>query len=71
MFGYSVASAMTGSGRSKPAAPFTASIAASASENAMSVSPLPTRMRLSTDAEVVSAVVGSSSSVIRSARPPP
>ena len=73
MFGYSVASARSGSGRSKDALPRTASIALSASENASSESSPATSRRLSTDAEVVSAVVGASgsSSVIRSASPPP
>ena len=48
-------------------------IALSASENATSESPFATSSRLSTDAEVVSAVVGESgsSSLSRSASPPP
>jgi hypothetical protein len=68
-----VASARSGFGSSKLSFPSTASIALSPSEKAMSESPLATSSRLSTDADVVSAVVGASgsSSLSRSASPPP
>ena len=73
MFGYSVASARTFSGSSNDSLPSTASIVLSASANATSDSPFATSSRLSTEAEVVSAVVGASgsTSVSRSASPPP
>jgi hypothetical protein len=68
-----LASARRRSGRSNGSAPFIASIAVSASVKAMSESPWSTSSRLSTDADVVSAVVGESgsSSLSRSASAPP
>jgi hypothetical protein len=73
MLGYSVASARSGSGASNDSRPSTASIALSESVKATSEAPSATRMRLSTEADVVSAVVGASGSrsVISSASPPP
>ena len=68
-----MASARTFSGRSNDSSPLTASIAESPSVKATSESPPSTSSRLSTDAEVVSAVVGESGSFsdMTSASPPP
>ena len=71
-FEYSVPSARSGScSPSNESLPSTASIAVSASEKATSESPSATRKRLSTEALVVSAVVGWPFAENISATPPP
>ena len=70
-FEYSVPSACSGSAASKDSWPLTASIAVSARLKAMSELPSATRNKLSTEADVVSAVVSWPFSDSISATPPP